>query len=85
MITNTLNTFIEKNIVPKNYTITINNIDEITETIEIYNITNSFVNNKDKEDILNDIINNKNSDLLENNKIYQEVYFSQNKAGDQDE
>ena len=24
-------------------------------------------------------------DLLENNKIYQEVYFSQNKAGDQDE
>ena len=69
MITNTLNTFIEKNIVPKNYTITINNIDEITETIEIYNITNSFVNNKDKEDILNDIINNKNSDLLENNKI----------------
>ena len=69
MITNTLNTFIEKNIVPKNYTITINNIDEITETIEIYNITNSFVNNKDKENILNDIINNKNSDLLENNKI----------------
>lgn len=69
VITNTLNTFIEKNIVPKNYTITINNLDEITETIEIYNITNNFVNNKDKEDILNDIINNKNSDLLENNKI----------------
>lgn len=69
VITNTLNTFIENNINPKSYTITINNLDEITDTIEIYNINNEFVNNKYKKEILDDIIKNKKSDLLENNNI----------------
>ena len=69
VITNTLNKFKENNINPKNYTITINNIDEITESIEIYNINNNFINNKNKEKILKDIINNKKSELLENNNI----------------
>lgn len=69
VITNTLNKFIEKEINPKSYTITINNLDDITETIEIYNITNEFVNNEDKEQILSDIIKNKQSDLLDENNI----------------
>ena len=64
-----VNKFIEKEINPKSYTITINNLDDITETIEIYNITNEFVNNKDKEQILSDIMKNKKSDLLDENNI----------------
>lgn len=68
-ITNTLNKFIEKKINPKSYTITINNLNDITETIEIYNITNDFVNNSNKEKILNDIIKNKQSDLLDEYNI----------------
>lgn len=69
VITNTLNTFIENNIDPKSYTITINNLDEVTESIEIYNIDNDFVNNEYKEDILDDIIKNKKSDLLDEYNI----------------
>lgn len=68
-ITDTLNKFIEKKINPKSYTITINNLNDITETIEIYNITNDFVNNNNKEKILNDIIKNKKSDLLDEYNI----------------
>lgn len=68
-ITDTLNKFIEKKINPKSYTITINNLNDITETIEIYNITNDFVNNSNKEKILNDIIKNKKSDLLDEYNI----------------
>lgn len=69
VITNTLNTFIDNNINPKSYTITINNLDEITESIEINNIKNDFVNNINKIEILDDIIENTNSDLVKNNKI----------------
>lgn len=68
-ITDTLNKFIEKKINPKSYTITINNLNDITETIEIYNITNDFVNNSNKEKIINDIIKNKKSDLLDEYNI----------------
>ena len=69
IITNTLNTFIKNGINPKSYTITINNLNEITESIEIYNIDNNFVTNEYKEQILSDIINNKKSDLLDKNNI----------------
>lgn len=64
VITDTLNTFIKHNINPKSYTITINNLKEITESIEINNIDNDFINNEYKEQIFSDIINNKKSNLL---------------------
>lgn len=69
VITNTLKTFINNNINPKSYIITINNMNEITESIEIHNINNDFVNNEYKEEILNDIIKNNKSDLLEEHNI----------------
>lgn len=68
-ITDTLNTFIKHNINPKSYVITINNLKEITESMEIYNIDNDFINNEYKEQILSDIINNKKSDLLDEYNI----------------
>lgn len=65
-ITNKINSFIEKfdNITPKSYTITITNKDDITESIEIKNITNTL-----SKEIINDIINDNKSDLLKENKI----------------
>ena len=68
-ITDMLNTFIKYNINPKSYIITINNLKEITESIEIKNIDNDFINNEYKEQILSDIINNKKSDLLDKYNI----------------
>ena len=65
-ITNKINSFIEKfdNITPKSYTITITNKDDITDSIEIKNITNTL-----SKEIINDIINDHKSDLLKENKI----------------
>ena len=65
-ITNKINNFLDKfsNITPKSYTITITNKDDITESIEIKNITNKVT-----EDIISDIIKDKKSDLLKENKI----------------
>lgn len=65
-ITNKINNFLEKfeNITPKSYTITITNKEDITESIEIKNITNKVT-----KEIISDIINNKKSDLLKENKI----------------
>ena len=65
-ITNKINNFLEKfeNITPKSYTITITNKEDITESIEIKNITNEVT-----KEIISDIINNKKSDLLKENKI----------------
>jgi len=65
-ITNKINSFINKfeNITPKSYTITITNKEDITESIEIKNITKEL-----SKEIINDIINDKKSDLLEENKI----------------
>lgn len=65
-ITNKINSFINKfeNITPKSYTITITNKQDITESIEIKNITKEL-----SKEIINDIINDKKSDLLEENKI----------------
>ena len=65
-ISNRINLFLEKfeNINPKSYTITITNKEDITESIEIKNITN-----KVNKEIISDIINNKKSDLLKENKI----------------
>lgn len=65
-ITNKINNFLGKfeNITPKSYTITITNKEDITESIEIKNITNKVT-----KEIISDIINNKKSDLLRENKI----------------
>lgn len=65
-ITNKINNFLEKfnDITPKSYTITITNKDDITESIEIKNITNKVT-----KDIISDIIKDKKSDLLKENKI----------------
>lgn len=68
-IVETLNIYINNNINPRNYTITITNKNKITESIEIKNLNNDFINNKFKEDIINDIINNNNSNILKENKI----------------
>ena len=67
-ITNKINNFIDKfnknNITPKSYTITITNKEDLTESIEIKNITN-----KVSKDIIHDIIKDNKSDLLKENKI----------------
>ena len=56
-------------ITPKNYTLTITNQKEITNSIEIANITTEFINNPHKEEIIRDIINDKKSLLLKESKI----------------
>ena len=65
-ITNKINKFLNKftDITPKSYTITITNKEDITESIEIKNITKEL-----DKDIVSDIINDKKSDLLKENKI----------------
>ena len=67
-ITDTINTYKNNNITPKNYIIIITNKSDITESIEI-TLTEEFINNSSKEKIIDDIINDKNSLLLKENKI----------------
>ncbi len=57
------------NITPKYYEITITNKDDITTSIKISNINEEFIENTKKEQIIQDIINNKETDLLKENKI----------------
>ena len=64
-----INTYNEKNITPRNYTITITDKNDLTKSIEIENITEDFVNNSSNEEIINDIINNNNSKILKQYKI----------------
>ena len=54
---------------PKYYNIIITDKNDITNSIKIMNITDSFINNADKMSIINDILNKNNSKLLENNHI----------------
>ena len=65
-ITNRINDFLEKfsNITPKSYTITITNKDDLTESIEIKNISKEV-----NKEIISDIINDEKSNLLKENKI----------------
>ena len=64
-----INKYNNSNITPKSFTIIINNDNEITESIEINNLTTDFINNPSKIEIINDILNDNNSILLKTNKI----------------
>lgn len=72
-ITNTITTFItsmkEKEITPKYYEITITNAKEITTSIQLSNITEEFLESKEKDQIIKDILEKKESELLKNSKI----------------
>ena len=68
-ISTLLSTMAKNEITPKNYTITITSTKDITKSIEISNITESFNGNENKEEIIEHIINDNNSELLKENKI----------------
>lgn len=57
---------------PKNYTITITNIDDITQSVKITNLKSSLIKNDNLSIIINDIINNKETSILTENKITYE-------------
>lgn len=65
-ITNFIDNMNKNNIEPKYYKIIITEEKDITNSIEINNITNDFINDKNKSIIINDILNNKE---LENSNI----------------
>ncbi len=64
-----INNLSSKKINPKSYKIIITNKNDITESIEISNLTESFLNNPYKEIIIDDIIKDNNSKILIENKI----------------
>ena len=67
-ITSYINLNIGNNIHPKYYKIIVTNNKDITNSIELSNITENFVSN-DNEKIINDIINKNVSNELKNSKI----------------
>lgn len=67
-----ITTLSNKNITPKYYEITITSQEDITKSIKINNINESFITNPNKFLIINDIINDNNSKLLKENKITYE-------------
>ena len=71
-ISDTMTTLEKNNFTPKNYTITITNINDITNSIKIYNLKSSLLENDNLTIIISDIINNKQSNILKNNKITYE-------------
>ena len=68
-ITKNININTEKNITPKYYKFIIINKDDTTNVIEISNITENFLTNNNKEQIITDIINKNNSQLIKDSKI----------------
>lgn len=73
-INSIISTYSKNNINPKNYTFIITDKNNITKSIEIYNLNNDFINNKYNLNIINDIINdNSNSKLLEQYKITYKI------------
>ena len=71
-ISNTMTTLEKNNFTPKNYTITITNINDITNSIKIYNLKSSLLENNKLHIIINDIINNNQSSIIKENKITYE-------------
>lgn len=70
-ISTTMTTIEKASFTPKNYTITITNKDDITESVKIFNIKSSIQNNV-LEEIINSIINKNNSNTIKENKITYE-------------
>ena len=68
-IIDTMNIYEEKGITPKSYTLTITNKNNITESIEIKNLTSSFKDNKDNKTIIQNILDDNNSKLVKENDI----------------
>ncbi len=62
-------TFQNNKITPKNYIITITNNNNITESIKISNITDEFLTNPNKIDIINAIMKEEDSIYLKDSKI----------------
>lgn len=71
-ISDTMSTLDKNNFTPKNYTITITNINDITTSIKIYNLKSSLLEKNKLHIIINDIINNKQSSIIKENKITYE-------------
>ena len=64
---------IQENIKPNNYILTINDLNKENKSIKINNLKPSIIeNNLILNEVLNDIINGKNSNLLNDNKITYE-------------
>ena len=59
----------EKGITPKNFTFTITNQKDITESIEIENITSSFIEEQENTQMIQDILDDHQSKRLKENKI----------------
>lgn len=72
-ITTSINEFIKKcedqNITPKSYKFIVSNSKDITESIEISNVTKDFIDNSDNEKIISNILEDNNSKLVKENKI----------------
>ena len=68
-ITNIINTCKNNKITPKYYKFTITDKEDITKSVEINNIEENFIDNKNKENIIKDILENNNSNIIKSNKI----------------
>ena len=64
-----IKTINNNNFTPKYYDITIINKNDITQSIEINNLTEEFINNPENILIIRDIISNNESELLNKNNI----------------
>ncbi len=64
-----IKTMKNNNITPKYYVITITSKEDITKSIEITNITEDFINLNNKEEIINNILEDKETNILKENKI----------------
>lgn len=71
-ITDIMTTLEKEQFTPKNYTITITNIDDITISVKINNLKSTLINNDTLSIIINDIISNNNTSILKENKITYE-------------
>lgn len=68
-ITSKIESLNNQSITPKSYTITITNSNNIIESIQISNLTESFLTNPNQKEIIQDILQDNNSNLLKENKI----------------
>ena len=59
----------DNNITPKNYKLVITNNKDVTESIEIDNLTEEFIKNTSNEKIIKDILSDNSSKLLKTNGI----------------